>query len=94
MSEIEGIDVQVSLPFLRRLKDLVKRYRQIQNRDRRPSDLEYDILKIINSLLLPSALKLVASLTTLVKIYSLTTYQVEYIHYLVALPCNSLLESI
>ena len=31
MSEIEGINVQVSLPFLRRLKDLAKRYRQIQN---------------------------------------------------------------
>ena len=31
MSETEAIEVQVSLPFLRRLKDLAKRYRQIQN---------------------------------------------------------------
>lgn len=30
MNEAESVDVQVTTPFLRRLKDLVKRYRQIE----------------------------------------------------------------
>jgi mRNA-degrading endonuclease RelE of RelBE toxin-antitoxin system len=30
MSEAESVDVQVTPPFLRRLKDLAKRYRQVQ----------------------------------------------------------------
>ena len=31
MNEVEGVDIRFSVPFLRRLKDLAKRYRKIQS---------------------------------------------------------------
>jgi mRNA-degrading endonuclease RelE of RelBE toxin-antitoxin system len=40
MSEVENVDVQVTPPFLRRLKDLAKRYRQV----------EKDIQPVINEI--------------------------------------------